>query len=1106
MTGNNLSKKSCELKLLQRYQRNLLLGGGLLLSLAFISGVCFAIWSDIQDYIAEGRAMYVANKALISQEIEKKQAAMQRGVVYSELLWGATGSTEATKKFGTGRMTIQSSHDVVPQLLLGAVTPGSSVNKFARLLAFSEAQSYAITASARERGESFCGFFFDPEHTFISIAAPPKHGGLDHLTSQEIPALIARLAPDMGNLSDSDYLAMLHRTRRVFWLPPAPDKLTGETSVQVAAPGFEGDKPFAIFVSSLSLDVFTKWLKKYHYAGNFMIIDQNGKLILNAWDQEPADPGLTEKVLSSGSWRENLDSPDYVRHGGVFTFSERLSDTGWVFTYAYSWRTILAARGNFAMAYLAGTLFLLGLLWTLIWFCQKEVLAPLLLRSQRVFDSEKLNRAIITTAPNGLCLISEISGKTLMQNDVMRAYDCGDTALSGRFLQIAQQARVAEPDSGAFVAAQDLTVTSGDENRHLLVNLVRTRYQGESMLLCSFSDITERKQLERNLREARAASETANQAKSAFLATMSHEIRTPLNGILGNLELLAHTSLTELQQDRLRTISSSSRTLLEIINDILDFSKIESGQMSLEEIDFDAFDLLEQTISIFVPMAVGKGLNLFYRIEPTLPRLQVGDPTRLRQIIVNLLSNAIKFTGHGKVGIEMKSEGGESGDEAAMILRVMDTGTGISAEHRKELFRPFQQGDASIARRYGGTGLGLALCKRLVQLMGGSIDVESAEGQGSVFTVRLPLRAAQVAPTVTPGGVIGVLCESAEWRSQLLPQLKSWGMEVKQITSPVAWTRGSGPLLLFGAPRSWPVKDEERIARNVQIIDAQENGPRQPVVQGKRILVSCYSTQGLQRALYLAANPLRVDAAIDQLATCPLPVSDFYRIKALRVLVVEDHPVNLSLIGDQLRVLGYDASLASSVGDGLQLFNQHDFDIVLTDLSMQGIDGYMFARMLRGQGARLPIVAITAHASQEDRQHCRDAGIDGVLLKPMSLHEIDETMRRHLKSQRPAALNLPAEGKPVLSEKLIFILRESSETSLEKMREAGTAKRHQTVLEHLHSIKGAFAMQHQERVVAACKALERDCETDIPDNFLHRLEQLDGVIHEVLAHIGKAYH
>lgn len=1075
-----------------------------MLSLAVIVGVCFAIWSDIQDYIAEGRAMYVANKALISQEIEKKQATMQRGVVYSELVWGGTRETPV-KHFGTGRMTIQSNQEMVPQLLLGAVGPDQPPKKFSRLLAFSEAQTYAITARERERGESFCGFFFNPEHTFISIAAPPAHGGLEHLSPQEVPALIARLAPEMGDLNNPAYLAELRRTRRVFWLPPAPDKLTGETAVQVAAPGFDGDKPFAIFVSSLSLDVFTKWLKKYHYAGNFMIIDQHGKLILNAWDQEPVDPGLTEKVLTSGSWREKIDSPDYVHHGGVFTFSERLADTGWVFTYAYSWRTILAARGNFAMAYLAGTMLLLGLLWTLIWFCQKEVLAPLLSRSQRVFDSEKLNRAIITTAPNGLCLISEISGKTLLQNDVMRAYDCGVTSLSGRFLQIARQARVTESDSGAFVAAQDLTVTSGTETRHLLVNMVRTRYQGESMLLCSFSDITERKQLEKNLREARAAAETANQAKSAFLATMSHEIRTPLNGILGNLELLAHTSLTELQQDRLRTVSSSSRTLLDIINDILDFSKIESGQMPLEEIDFDVFDLLEQTISIFIPTAASKGLDLFYRIEPTMPRLHTGDPTRLRQIIVNLLSNAIKFTAHGKVGIELSSEKNAIDDDAAMVLRVIDTGAGISAEHRKELFRPFQQGDASIARRYGGTGLGLALCKRLVQLMGGSIEVDSEEGKGSVFIVRLPMCAAQAAPAATPGGVIGVLCESVEWRAQLVPQLRAWGMQVRLLASPAEWPRGTGPLLLFGTPRSWSAKDEERAAGYVYIIDAQENGPRQPIIQGKRILVSCYSTQGLQRALYLAANPLRLDVMMDPLAADPLPSSEHGRVKAIRVLVVEDHPVNLSLIGDQLRVLGYDASLASSVSDGLQLFHQHDFDIVLTDLSMQGIDGYMFARMLRGQGARLPIVAITAHASQDDRKQCRDAGIDGVLLKPMSLHEIDQTMRRHLKSQRPAAQQLPAEGKPVLSEKLLSILRESSETSLEQMREAGIKQRNDKVLEHLHAIKGAFAMQRQEHVVMACKELERDCETGIPANFSQRLEKLEVLVHQVLSRIGKAY-
>lgn len=1102
----NKNRKPSEIKLLRRYQRSLLLGGGVLLSMALILGACLAVWSDIQDYIAEGRAVYVANKALITQEIEKKQAAMRRGIIYSELVWRATGTQRQVDDFRSGQLLMQADPYVVSQLLLGDISPHHPPQEFARLLEFSETQAYAVTASARERGESFAGYFFNPAHTFVSIASPPPASTLlSNIPSSDVRRLIDRLAPDIGDLNDPAYLASLRESRRVFWQPPMPDPFTGETVLQVAAPGFDGERPFAVFVSSISFDVLYKWLRKSSYGGNFMIIDQSGGLILSSWNQGAIDPTLTTRVLDSGVWQEQLDSSDYVYRDGSFTISEPLADTGWVFAYAYSWRTILAARGNFVTVYLAGTLLLLGLLWTLIYVYLKKVLSPLLLRSQRVFDSETLNRTIIATAPNGLCLISERSGKVLLQNAAMQLYDNDEAPLSDRLRNLWLRNGAHAP-----AALHDLTVTSSDnEPRHLLINIVRTRYLSEDYLLCSFSDITERKQLERSLREARVAAEAANQAKSAFLATMSHEIRTPLNGILGNLELLAHTPLTELQQDRLQTVTRSSHSLLDIINDVLDFSKIESEQMHLEHIHFDLIDLVEQALAIFVPIAADKGLDLYYRVAPQLLRCHQGDPTRVRQIVVNLLSNAIKFTARGKVSVTLDiGPAGEDG-KTVVILRVADTGPGIPAARRKQLFQPFEQGDASMARRYGGTGLGLALCRRLAQLMDGAIEMQSEPGQGTVFTVSLPL---QPAGAVPPGsasdhemGEIGVLCVSSEWRTQLFAQLKAWGLKVRLLQGPDEWHGNPGPLLMFGARRSWPPGAEEAaLEAGIRIVDGREDGPRMPVLQGNRILVSCYSLAGLQRALLLAQHPQAT--AADAPASCTHVERDVQlalQADAARVLVVEDHPVNRELIGDQLDLLGYDACLAANAGEALQLYAAEQYDMVLTDLSMQGVDGYMLARMLREQGARLPIVAVTAHASPEVRRRCLAAGIDDVLLKPMSLREIDRIMRRHLAaSHLRSSQPLQAASERVLSARLLQALRDSSEASFGQMRAACAQRRHDVVLEQLHAIKGAFAMQQQQSVVSACSALERDCKSGVPEDFLYRLDALQMLVRQVLTSIG----
>lgn len=1112
MSVNSTSTKSSEIRLLRRYQRSLMLGGGILLSTMLLCGAALAVWADIQSYIAEARAVYVANKALITQEIEKKQAAMQRGVIYSELVWRTVDSRRHVDDFRQGRLLMQASPDIVSQLLLAAVTPQQPPQDFARFLEFSTLQAYAVTASASERGTSFAGYFFDPSHSFVSIAAPAMTQALlDNITAADVRSLIDRLAPDIGDLHDPAYLATLRASRRVFWQPPLADPLTGETVLQVAVPAFDDStRPFAIFVSSIAFDALYKWLRKSSYGGNFMIIDQFGDLILSSWDREAIDPQLTVKVLDSGIWQERLDSSDYIYHDGMFTFSEALGDTGWVFAYAHSWRTILAARGAFVMAYAAGTLLLLSLLWTLIYFYFKKVLSPLLWRSQRVFDSEKLNRTIIATAPNGLCLISERSGKVLLQNQAMKLFDSADDLLLQRLLQLGlrQEGRAIGKNADP-VEMHELTITTADnEKRDLLVNFVRTCYLEEDFLLCSFADITERKQLERSLREARAAAEAANHAKSVFLATMSHEIRTPLNGILGNLELLTYTSLTQLQQDRLQTVTHSSRTLLEMINDVLDFSKIESGQMQLESIPFDMIDLVEQAISVFFPMADDKGLDLYYCVTPQFPRSHIGDPTRLRQIVVNLLSNAIKFTMRGKITITLDNAPMRGDNKAAMVLRVADTGVGIPVARRQELFLPFEQGDVSVARQYGGTGLGLSLCQRLTQLMDGRIDIASEPGQGTEFTVSLPLCVAEgeaFAQIESPGGAIAVLCMSLEWSVHLLAQLQTWGLRVRSLTRPEEWRQGDGPLLLFGSPRPWDVASEELLmAQQIRLIDARESGPRLPLIQGCRILVSCYSLEGLQSALRLACNadlPVQSGLASDQKIPCSSIAS--VQSETVRILVVEDHPVSRALIGEQLRLFGYMVSLADSVSAALQLYNQEKYDIVLTDLSMPEMDGYLLARMLRAQDARLPIVAITANASQEDRQRCYDAGIDDVLLKPMSLREIDRIVRRHLAASRLLSIGpFPPSKKRVLSQKLLHEMYESSEAALEHIRTAYTGGRRDIVLEHLHAIKGAFAMQQQLQVVNACCELECACQSEMPANFLPRLEILASLIRQILKRIS----
>jgi two-component system capsular synthesis sensor histidine kinase RcsC len=306
------------------------------------------------------------------------------------------------------------------------------------------------------------------------------------------------------------------------------------------------------------------------------------------------------------------------------------------------------------------------------------------------------------------------------------------------------------PDAPAWQSDLEMPLRLADGRvDDLLVSMVRTKYRGQDVLLCSFSDVTTLKNTERKLDEARAAADAANQAKSAFLAMMSHEIRTPLNAILGNLELLGRSPLSQSQEERVGVITTSSTALLGIINDILDFSKVESGQMTLESISFDFGDLIRQVGAMFEPVAHAKGLEFDCVIDDALAAHYLGDPTRIRQIAVNLVSNAIKFTAMGEVLLEVYLMD-DTADDSPIVIGVSDTGIGMTPQQQETLFHAFTQADSSIARRYGGTGLGLALCLRLTELMHGSIRVKSELHCGSTFVVTLPIPVSAGTPVSVP--------------------------------------------------------------------------------------------------------------------------------------------------------------------------------------------------------------------------------------------------------------------------------------------------------------------------------------------------------------------
>lgn len=486
-------------------------------------------------------------------------------------------------------------------------------------------------------------------------------------------------------------------------------------------------------------------------------------------------------------------------------------------------------------------------------------------------------------------------------------------------------------------------------------------------------------QSNRELEVARTTALNMAQARSAFLANMSHEIRTPLNGLLGMLALALDGPLSAEQRQQLGIAHDSGKVLVELLNDILDLSKFEAGQLELEAIPFDLGVLVEETASLLSQNAAA-AVELTCLIAPDLPPQVVGDPTRVRQIVSNLLSNALKFTRFGRVDLLVER------DAAGIRIRVRDTGIGIAEDAQARIFQPFAQAEVGITREFGGTGLGLALTRRLCEAMHGSLTLQSKEGFGSEFCALLPLAGQGQAATAQLSGDIVAMTPSSSGLHQMLERwLPAWGLNYRRLDTDASLFGVQANLLISDCPECLIGL---RPALDIPILLVTAYGNFLPQQQAQRLAPLQQIARPLARNGLLQAlrHGLQHDAT-DK----PTPqASDSLEQRRARVLLVEDNPVNQMVAKGMLAKLGCEVLVASHGGEALEQLEQEPIDLVLMDCNMPVMDGYEATRRIRlnGRWPELPVIALTANALSDERERCRAAGMNDYLAKPFRREEL----------------------------------------------------------------------------------------------------------------------